>query len=224
MQAISRFFGGLTPPEEFQDPPVVRRLFGDPSWSWIWLVARVYLGYEWIQAGWHKVLDPRWMSTGEAVKGFWTRAVAVPEAPARPAITYDWYRDFIQWLLEGGHYVWFAKLVAVSELVIGVTLVLGVLVGISAFAGAFMNWNFMLAVPAITNPVMFAISMLLILAWKTAGWWGVDRWLLPAVGTPWQAGGLFRRHKGPAGVAAGAGDTAPGRRRAAGHGGGGGGG
>jgi thiosulfate dehydrogenase [quinone] large subunit len=193
MQRIFGFFGGLTPPQEFQDPPVARRLFGDPSWSWIWLVARVYLGYEWIQAGWHKVIDPKWMSTGEAVKGFWTRAVVVPEAPARPAITYDWYRNFIEALLEGGHYTWFAQLVAVSELVIGIALVAGVFVGISAFAGAFMNWNFMMAGTASTNPVMFAISVLLLMAWKTAGWWGLDRLLLPAVGTPWQAGGLFRR-------------------------------
>jgi thiosulfate dehydrogenase [quinone] large subunit len=188
---------------------VARRLFGDPSWSWIWLVARVYLGYEWIQAGWHKILDPKWMSTGEAVQGFWTRAVAVPAAPARPPITYDWYRGFIQWLLEGGHFVWFAKLVAVSEVVIGIMLVVGALVGISAFAGAFMNWNFMMAGTASTNPMMFAISMLLILAWKTAGWWGVDRWLLPAVGTPWQAGGLFRRRGQAAGPKPGAGGATP---------------
>lgn len=29
------------------------------------------------------------------------------------------------------------------------------------------------------------ISMLLILAWKVAGWYGLDRWLLPRLGTPW---------------------------------------
>ncbi len=223
MQGIYRFFGGLTPPEAFQDPPVARRLFGDPSWSWIWLVARVYLGYEWVQAGWHKVSDPAWMSTGEAVKGFWTRAVAVPAPPARPPITYDWYRSFIQWLLEGGHYVWFAKLVAVSEVVIGVMLVVGVLVGISAFAGAFMNWNFMMAGTASTNPVMFAISMLLILAWKTAGWWGLDRWVLPAVGTPWQAGKLFRRSGRDAGPTPATRSAGAGGRRARGRGGRGGG-
>jgi thiosulfate dehydrogenase [quinone] large subunit len=222
MRTISKFFGGLTPPEEFKDPPVARRLFGDPSWSWVWLVARIYLGYEWIQAGWHKVLDPKWMSTGEAVKGFWTRAVVVPDAPARPAITYDWYRSFIEALLEGGHYVWFAKLVAVSEVVIGIALIAGVFVGISAFAGAFMNWNFMMAGTASTNPVMFAISMLLMLAWKTAGWWGLDRWLLPAVGTPWQAGGLFRRSKPTPEATPGASGGARGGSQAAGGGRGGG--
>jgi aldehyde dehydrogenase (NAD+) len=36
-------------------------------------------------------------------------------------------------------------------------------------AGQIIPWNF----------------PLLMLAWKTAGWLGLDRWLLPALGTPW---------------------------------------
>jgi thiosulfate dehydrogenase [quinone] large subunit len=55
-----------------------------------------------------------------------------------------------------------------------------------------MNWHFMMAGTASINPVMIVLSVLLILAWKTAGWWGLDRWLLPAVGTPWQTGRLPR--------------------------------
>jgi thiosulfate dehydrogenase [quinone] large subunit len=31
------------------------------------------------------------------------------------------------------------------------------------------------------------------LAWKTAGWLGFDRWLLPLLGVPWQPGRLFQR-------------------------------
>jgi thiosulfate dehydrogenase [quinone] large subunit len=41
------------------------------------------------------------------------------------------------------------------------------------------------------NPVLFTLSILLILAWKTAGWIGLDRFLLPALGTPWRRGRLF---------------------------------
>jgi hypothetical protein len=54
-----------------------------------------------------------------------------------------------------------------------------------------MNWNFMMAGSASINPVLFTFSILLILAWKTAGWIGLDRWLLPMVGTPWQRGKFF---------------------------------
>jgi thiosulfate dehydrogenase [quinone] large subunit len=176
--------------QTFADPPVARALFNQTEWAWVWLIVRLYLGYLWINAAWPKLSDPKWMSTGEAIKGFWTRAVKVPDPPARPIIAYDWYRDFIEMLLNGGHYVWFAKVIAIGEMAIGIGLVLGAFVGIAAFSGAFMNWHFMMAGTASINPVMIVLSVLLVLAWKTAGWWGLDRWLLPAVGTPWQPGGL----------------------------------
>ena len=38
--------------------------------------------------------------------------------------------------------------------------------------------------------------ILILLGWKVAGWIGVDRWLLPALGTPWQPGGGPRRVAG----------------------------
>lgn len=171
-----------------KDPPVAGYLFNSTASSWIWLIARVYLGWQWLQAGLHKVTDPAWMSTGTALQGFWTRAVAVPAPPAKPMITYGWYRNFLVSLLEGGHYTWFAKLVAVAEVAIGIALILGFLTGIVAFFGALMNFNFMLAGTASTNPVLFTIAVLLVLAWKVAGYWGLDRWLLPGLGTPWQRG------------------------------------
>ncbi len=49
-----------------------------------------------------------------------------------------------------------------------------------------MNMSFLLAGSASTNPVMFALAIGLILAWKVAGYYGVDRYLLPLLGTPWQ--------------------------------------
>lgn len=171
-----------------QDPPLARFLFDDPASAWIWLIARVYLGWQWLQAGLHKVTDPAWMNGGTALQGFWNRVVAIPAAPAKPAITYGWYRGFLVSLLEGGHYSWFAKLVSVGEVVIGVALIVGLFTGIFAFLGAFMNFNFMLAGTTSTNPVLFTIAVFLILAWKVAGYWGLDRFLLPRVGTPWQPG------------------------------------
>lgn len=32
---------------------------------------------------------------------------------------------------------------------------------------------------------MLFVSGLLILAWRNAGWYGLDRFVLPALGTPW---------------------------------------
>ena len=173
------------------DPPFASALFGSTRWAWLWLIARLYIGYTWFESGLEKFSNPAWVSTGEALKGFWERAVTIPEPPGRPAIAFDWYRAFIQSLLDGGHYTWFAKLIPVGETVIGVALILGAFVGVAAFFGAFMNWNFMMAGTASINPLMFAITIFLILAWKNAGWLGLDRWLLPALGTPWRPGKAF---------------------------------
>jgi len=175
----------------FTDPPAATSLFGSPKWSWLWLIARLYVGYTWISSGWGKLSNPAWTQTGAALKGFWERAAAVPDAPAKPLIAFDWYRTFIQFLLDSGSYTWFSKLVVAGELIIGTLLILGAFTGLAAFAGGFMNWNFMMAGTASINPLLFTLSIFLILAWKNAGWLGIDRWLLPLLGTPWQPGKAF---------------------------------
>ena len=76
-------------------------------------------------------------------------------------------------------------LVVFGEIAIGVGLLLGVLVGIASFFGATLNMSFLLAGTASTNPIMFALGISLILAWRVAGWYGLDRYLLPLLGTPW---------------------------------------
>jgi thiosulfate dehydrogenase [quinone] large subunit len=173
------------------DSPVARALFSNTRWAWLWLVVRIYVGYTWLTSGWGKLSNPAWVQTGEALKGFWERAVTIPEVPARPLIAFGWYRTFLQGLLDSGSYTWFSKLVVAGEILIGIALIVGAFAGIAAFFGAFMNWNFMMAGSASTNPVLFFLAILIILAWKTAGWWGVDRWLLPLLGTPWQPGRLI---------------------------------
>ena len=71
---------------------------------------------------------------------------------------------------------------------VGVLLIIGAFSGIAAIVGATLNFNFMLAGSASTNPVMFIVAVLIALGWKAAGWIGLDRWLLPALGTPWEPG------------------------------------
>jgi thiosulfate dehydrogenase [quinone] large subunit len=179
----------------FSDPPVANALFNSPRWSWIWLIARLYLGYTWLSSGMGKLSNPAWTQTGEALRGFWERAVLIPDAPARPAITFAWYRSFLTLMLDSGSYTWFSKVVVAGEFLIGIALILGVFTGIAAFFGGFLNWNFMMAGSASSNPVLFTIAIFLILAWKTAGWIGLDRWILPALGTPWQPGRIFNKVK-----------------------------
>jgi thiosulfate dehydrogenase (quinone) large subunit len=48
-----------------------------------------------------------------------------------------------------------------------------------------MNMSFLLAGSTSVNPIMFAFTIGVILAWKVAGYYGVDRYLLPRLGVPW---------------------------------------
>ena len=48
---------------------------------------------------------------------------------------------------------------------------------------------------ASTNPVLFGLGVFLVLAWKVAGWWGLDRYLLPLLGTPWTRGPIAQRDR-----------------------------
>jgi len=150
------------------DPPAIRTLFNNTRVAPIWLVVRVLLGLIWVQSALSKLGDPAWMQTGEALKGFWTNAVKIPENGRAP-ISFPWYRDFIQSMLDQGWFVWFAKLIAIGEFLVGVALILGFFTGIAALLGATMNFSYVLAGSASTNPILILASILLILAWKTAG-------------------------------------------------------
>jgi thiosulfate dehydrogenase (quinone) large subunit len=180
-----------TTPGQVDDPAGWKLLMGNVFFSIIWLPLRFFVGLEWAAAGEHKVRDGAWMDGGAALQGYWERAVAVPEQ-GRPPITYAWFRDLLQYMLDHEWYTWFAKVVAIGELLVGIGLIVGALVGIAAFFGTFMNFNFQLAGTASTNPVLFGLGVFLVLAWKVAGNWGFDRYLLPALGTPWKRGQLFR--------------------------------
>jgi len=178
--------------EGIHDPKIAHILFNDSRSAALWLGVRLYIGYSWLSAGWGKFTNDAWMDGGTALQGYWTRVTAIPEEGS-PAITYGWYRDFLAYMLDNGWYTWFAKLVVFGEILVGVALIVGALVGISAFFGTVLNFNFMLAGTASTNPVLFGLSVFLILAWKVAGYIGVDRVLLPALGAPWSPGKLFKK-------------------------------
>ena len=173
------------------DPPLARFLFSDTRMAVVWLIIRVYVGFAWLDAGWHKIVDSgaktNYIIDGAGILAFWQRIAAVPAAPAKPVITYDWYRGFIQFLIDNHAEGVMGKLIAFGETAVGIGLILGAFVGIAAVGGAFMNLNFMLAGSASTNPVLLLLGFILVLAWKTAGYIGLDRYLLPLLGTPWKA-------------------------------------
>ncbi|MGE5602895.1 MAG: DoxX family protein [Nitrososphaerales archaeon] len=174
-----------------EDPPVAKLLFDDVRLSPLWLILRLWLAWKWLEAGWAKVQNPAWTGSnaGAPIAGFVQGALkkSTGEHPDVPS----WYASFLQSVVLPKAGFW-SHLVAYGELLVGIALVLGIFTGIAAFFGAFMNFNYLLSGTVSTNPMMFLVAGLLLLAWKTAGWLGVDRVLLPALGTPWAPGRVFR--------------------------------
>jgi len=195
----------------FEEPKPAKWLFASTGAAWIWLVARVWLGYQWLHAGWEKVIgysggtfswkfgmtDDSWLRTTAGLKGF--AGFAIQGAGGEhAAVNYGWYASFLHWLSGSGS--WLAPVIAIGEVAIGIGLIIGLLTGVSAFFAALLTTTFGLAGVAGVNPLFMVAEVLLILAWRNAGYYGVDRWVLPALGTPWQPGKLFR-HKERATVA-----------------------
>jgi thiosulfate dehydrogenase [quinone] large subunit len=182
-----------------EDPPIAKFLFGSTIMAWVWLPLRLWLGYQWIESGWGKFTNPDWLNTGVALKSFWERAIVTTP---KPVAAFDWYRGFLEFLLNTGAYTWFAKIVLFSEMAIGIALILGAFTGLAAFGGGLLNWNFVMAGSASTNGLMFAVATWLVLAWKTAGWIGLDRWILPMVTRVWRPAAIERAqghdHRGQA--------------------------
>jgi thiosulfate dehydrogenase [quinone] large subunit len=183
-------------------PPFARFLFSNRYAGWVWLPIRIFLGYSFLDAGVHKLTGTGWMDGGQALLGYWNGAVAIPAAGSagHAAITYDWYRDFIQLLITNNAQTWFAPLVALGETAVGLALICGVLTGIAAFFGALMNVSYLLAGTTSSNPVLFTFAIGVMLAWRVAGYYGVDRYLLPMLGTPWHAGALLHRSQSSVGT------------------------
>ncbi|MDF2670512.1 MAG: putative rane protein [Paenibacillus sp.] len=163
--------------------PVSHFLFSSTRASWIWLIIRLYVGYAWVTAGWKKVNSDAWTGekAGSALQGFIKGALA--KAEGGKDVT-GWYASFLENAVLPNAKV-FGYLVAFGELLVGIGLILGLLTGIAAFFGGIMNVSFLFAGTLSTNPILFILATWLVLAWKNAGWYGLDRWALPYLGTPW---------------------------------------
>jgi thiosulfate dehydrogenase [quinone] large subunit len=172
---------------EIEGPAFTRFLFSNSRAGLFWLPIRLFLGFSWLEAGYHKFADGGWIDGGASLLAYWERAAAIPET-GRPAISYDWYRTFIQTLIDNGAESWMGWVITFGEMAVGIGLIVGLLTGFAAFFGAVMNMSFLLAGSASTNPVLFTLAIGIILAWKVAGYYGLDRYVLPMLGTPWHPG------------------------------------
>ncbi len=166
------------------ESPFSHLLFNNTKTSWFWLIVRLYLGYEWFVAGWAKVTNDLWVGSnaGQALSGFLKGALS-KTAGAHPDVQ-GWYAWFIENIVANHAVIW-SYIVAYGELAVGIGLILGLFTGIAAFFGLFMNLNYLLAGTISINPILFVLSIGVVLAWKVSGYIGFDRWILPKLCIPW---------------------------------------
>jgi thiosulfate dehydrogenase [quinone] large subunit len=179
---------------QIPEPALSKFLFADTRFAFVWLPLRLYVGWIWLEAGYEKIINPVWVGSkaGLAVAGF-SHAALAKTTGAHPDVSI-WYAWWLEYVVIPNAAV-FSYIVAFGELFVGIGLILGLFTGIAAFFGAFMNMNYLFAGTVSVNPIMFLIELFLILAWRVAGWWGLDRFILSFLGTPWQPGSAFKKKK-----------------------------
>ena len=112
---------------ELREHPLEFVLFNNTGpITWVWLVLRIWLGFQWARLGWSKLHDPQWMN-GNRIIGFWKSSLADYGKP-NADVAYDWYATFLKHLLDTGSHSWFAPLIAWSEFLGGIALILGLLI------------------------------------------------------------------------------------------------
>lgn len=196
-----KILGGVRPRAATQipEPPLARFLFADTRMAVVWLILRLYIGYEWLAAGWEKLfgrsidfvggtfgeVSKPWVFSGHdgaAIKGFVAGALSQAGGP-HPAVQ-GWYAAFLRSVVLPNAGL-FAYAITFGEVLVGLGLLVGALTGVAAFFGVFMNLNYLLAGTVSINPVLGFLGLFVVLAWRVAGYYGVDRYLLPLLGTPW---------------------------------------
>jgi thiosulfate dehydrogenase [quinone] large subunit len=203
------FSGRLLPKDPPADGSSTRNfrltdwLYRSSAASLIWLVVRLWLGYEWMNAGYQKIWGSEkaafWFGGGAGVKGFATAGIA-GSSTGKGGASYGWWAGFLHnFVLPNAS--WIAKFIALGELAIGIALILGLFTGLAALGGLTLNLVYMFTGSAGVNPAYAIMELPLILAWRNAGWIGLDHFALNrawrAQHLAWMSHGSHRRAASP---------------------------
>ena len=144
--------------------------------SALMVVLRLYLGYEWMVAGWGK------LTNGFDASGF-LKGTLAKAAGEHPAVQ-GWWAAFIENVALPNVGL-FNFLVPWGEFLVGIALILGLFTTFAALMGAVMNFAFMFSGTTSTNPQMVLLTVFILVAGANAGRYGVDHWVLPYLRQWW---------------------------------------
>jgi len=137
-------------------------------------VLRLFLGWQWLTAGWGKISGGKFDASGfinGAIKNM---------SGDHPAVQ-PWWGNFLKEVALP--YVdLFNVLVPWGEFLVGLGLILGIFTSFSILMGLIMNFSYMLSGTTSTNPQMVILGMFILVAGLNAGRIGLDRWFMPLLG------------------------------------------
>jgi thiosulfate dehydrogenase [quinone] large subunit len=137
-------------------------------------VLRLYLGYEWMTAGYHK------LTGGFDASGFLKGAIANPVKGPEGNVLYGWYVDFLQHMALPNAHI-FNTIIPLGEFLVGLGLILGCLTTAAAFFALVMNFAYMFAGTISSNPMDILLGVFIIAAGYNTGRIGLDRWVIPFI-------------------------------------------
>src|SRR6478672_2864502 len=95
-------------PNQVRDPAIARTVLADPRAAALWLPVRLFVGWDFLEAGLHKFAPSwfgqtgaSWMDSSAGILGYWKGAVAINAQTGKGPITYEWWRGFLQMLIDG---------------------------------------------------------------------------------------------------------------------------
>jgi thiosulfate dehydrogenase (quinone) large subunit len=164
----------------------MERTLRDPRLGMVWLAARLFVGWKFLEAGWDKVTGEGWLGSTEAIHGFLGGASSPKATAGEHASVSTWYAWLVNHVflhLSGP----LSYLVPFGEIAIGLGLILGIFTLGAAFFGAMLNLLFMLSgsLSAGINPIMFGLGLMIMFAGSAAYVYGVDAVLLPRIKEWW---------------------------------------
>ncbi|WP_070120438.1 DoxX family protein [Bacillus marinisedimentorum] len=140
--------------------------------SYLLTIIRVYIGYQWLHAGWGKVTG------GFDASGFLKGSIGKASGD-HPAVQ-GWWASFLEGFALPNSGL-FSFMVAYGELLVGIGLILGGLTTFAALMGIVMNFAFMFSGTTSTNPQMTLLTIFILVAGYNAAKIGIDRWIIPFI-------------------------------------------
>ena len=64
---------------EVEGPAFSRFLFNNTQAGLLWLAIRIFVGFQWLEAGWGKLSGHGWIDGGASLLSYWKSAVAIPQ-------------------------------------------------------------------------------------------------------------------------------------------------